>query len=101
MPLTVDRDEGVRLEEEAEFDDLSPTLGSIERRIRYANGRWSFVDAIGEFDPRSAGSGTHIWDRTLAANLTVPADKTFATHDLVIADTVELTVSDTAEALFL
>lgn len=48
--------------------------------------------------PRGAPA---LWPRSLNADLTVPADFTYPTHDLVIADGVTLLVETTAEVLVL
>lgn len=56
MPRTPDRTPGVSIEEGVDFEESPDGLADTEGKQRYAGGRFSFYDSLGEYDPRSGGS---------------------------------------------
>lgn len=59
MGGTPDRKAGPSYEEGTYYDtDALPA--AVEGEVRYANGAFSLCDSLGEYDPRSGGSGVDI-----------------------------------------
>lgn len=100
MPRTPDRDDGIRLEEEIEFEDRSPDLAPSERRVRYANGRFSMFDALGEFNPRD-GLTSRMWERVVSQDLIVPSFFTYPIHDFTLTNGNSIFVEQDAVLLVL
>lgn len=97
MAQTPNRDiNAPRFEEETEYDDLTPNFASTERRVRYANDRFSMRDAAGEFNPRNG------WTQfVIPFSFTIPSGWARMMHDPELADGVEITIASGGEMLVL
>lgn len=97
MSRTPDRSAGPREEEEVQFyDRTADGLPLVTGALRYTQQGFTGLDAHASFNFRDS-----FIRKTMPYDLYVPADLTFLTHDLVIADGVDITVEDTGEMLVL
>ncbi len=78
-----------------------PRLAQIDPEAATSGQVPTYNPSSGEYEPQTPAAASLFTDRTLSSSLTVPADKTFITHDLLIANGSELLILDTGEALYI
>jgi hypothetical protein len=82
--------------EELPLDATATAVPTTVGVLNYSQGGYQSKDSYGQFNYRDS-----FVRNTLPFALAVPADITWMTHDVVVADGVEITVEDTGEMLTL